>query len=284
MGKCPLARNLAALMVMTPAILSAGVGCKGTEGRDVTKLVEFRSYTLRPGVRPAFHRRFVEQSLPMLERWNIDAVAYGPSPQDENSYFLLRAYPGLQDRERSENAFYASNEWRNGPREAVLADIESYTTFVLTLDAATLESLRTAGHKQLSTMEARMQRNDEAATLTDRERLLKLNEDYIASYLSSDAKWYREHLAEDFVCIESDGSVLDKAAFLVDCSKGPDVASYNLAETTIRLYGDTALVQARAVFTRRDGSRGTSRYTDVWVRTPANQWKTVSAQITRSAQ
>jgi ketosteroid isomerase-like protein len=220
----------------------------------------------------------------MLQRWEIDAVAFGPSPQDDNSYFLIRSYPSLQDRERSERAFYGSREWRNGPREAVIANIEAYTTFVLPLDSATLERLRLAGREQLSTMEVTMQRNDaETATTTDRERLLKLNEDYNASYLSADVSWYRDHLADDFVCIESDGSVLDKPAFLADCAKGPDVASYKLAETTVRLYGDTALVQARAVFTRRDGSRGTSRYTDVWIRATASQWKTVSAQITRSA-
>lgn len=283
MRKRGFTRSLTAFVAMTPLTLAAGVGCKDAGRHEMTKLVEFRSYTLRPGVRPAFHRRFVEESLPMLQRWEIDAVAYGPSPQDENSYFLIRAYPGLQERERSENAFYGSDEWRSGPREAVLADIESYTTFVLTLDTATLESLRVAGREQLNTIEAAMQRNDADTTTTDRERLLKLNEGYIASYLNADVNWYREHLAEDFVCIESDGSVLNKAAFLVDCAKGPDVASYNLAETTVRVYGDTALVQARAVFTRRDGSRGTSRYTDVWVRTTANKWTTVSAQITRSA-
>ena len=119
---------------------------------------------------------------------------------------------------------------------------------------------------------------------SDRDLLLQLNEQYIASYLKADVAWYREHLAEDFVCIESDGSVLDKKEFLVDYGKGPDVASYKLAETTVRIYGDTALVQARANFTRPDGSTGTSRYTDVWVRSGTGQWRTVSAQITRSAR
>jgi hypothetical protein len=111
----------------------------------VLKLVEFRSYTLKPGVRAAFHRRFVEQILPMLARWDIDTVACGTSAHDESSYFLIRVFSSLQERERIEDAFYGSDEWRNGPREAVLAGIESYTTFVLTLDAATVAGLRLAG-------------------------------------------------------------------------------------------------------------------------------------------
>jgi hypothetical protein len=85
---------------------------------------------------------FVRESLPLLRRWNVDVVAYGRSQHDENSYFLVRAFPSADDRTRSEEAFYASPEWRNGPRAAVLADIESYTTLVIEVDAATLRGLR----------------------------------------------------------------------------------------------------------------------------------------------
>jgi hypothetical protein len=37
----------------------------------------------------------------------------------------MRAFPGLEERERTEGAFYGSEEWRQGPREAILAGIES---------------------------------------------------------------------------------------------------------------------------------------------------------------
>jgi hypothetical protein len=49
MRKRKFARPLTALMAMTPAILAAGIGCKDAGRHDVTKIVEFRSYTLRPG-------------------------------------------------------------------------------------------------------------------------------------------------------------------------------------------------------------------------------------------
>lgn len=79
-------------------------------------------------------------------------VAYGPSLHDNDSYFLMRAYTGLEDRQRSEDVFYGSDEWKKGPREAILADIENYTTIVLPLDEAAIQGLRTlsvgkaAGH------------------------------------------------------------------------------------------------------------------------------------------
>lgn len=111
--------------------------------------------------------------------------------------------------------------------------------------------------------------------------LEQLNRAYIHALMNSDVNWYREHLADDFVCIESDGSVLGKAEFLQNISRGPDVADYKLEQVNVRIYGDVALIQATGSFTRRDGGTGISRYTDVYVRED-NGWKAVSAQITRA--
>jgi hypothetical protein len=107
-------------------------------------LVEFRSYNVRPGTRAEFDRLAVDEAVPLLRSWNVDVVGLGPSPHDETSYVLIRAFPSLEARERTEEAFYASAEWRKGPRDAILALIENYTTFVLELDAATVDSLRQA--------------------------------------------------------------------------------------------------------------------------------------------
>ena len=104
--------------------------------------VEFRSYTLKPGSRQEFQRLFLEEAFPMLKRWNVDVVAYGPSLHDENSYYLIRRFDSLAHREQSEESFYGSAEWRRGPREAILALIENYTEFVLELDEATVQGLR----------------------------------------------------------------------------------------------------------------------------------------------
>ena len=104
--------------------------------------IEIRSYTLKPGTRDQFHRLFLGQAFPMLKRWNVDVVAYGPSLHDQTSYYLMRSYDNLVQREESENAFYGSDEWKQGPREAIVALIENYTEIVLELDDVTLQGLR----------------------------------------------------------------------------------------------------------------------------------------------
>jgi hypothetical protein len=108
----------------------------------VSHFVEIRSYTLKPGTRDEFHRLFLEEAFPMLQRRSVDVVAYGPSLHDQDSYFLLRRFDSLAQREESENAFYGSDEWRRGPRESILALIEKYTEIVLELDESTVHGLR----------------------------------------------------------------------------------------------------------------------------------------------
>jgi len=108
----------------------------------VIQFVEIRSYNLKPGSRDEFHRQVVVTSIPLLGKWGVDVVAYGPSPHDADSYYLIRAYKSLADRQSSQDAFYGSPEWRQGPREAIMALIESHASIVLELEEETVDLLR----------------------------------------------------------------------------------------------------------------------------------------------
>ena len=55
------------------------------------KFVEIRSYNLKPGTRAEFNRVASAESIPMLKRWGVDVVAFGPSPHDSDTYYLIRA-------------------------------------------------------------------------------------------------------------------------------------------------------------------------------------------------
>lgn len=110
----------------------------------MSSFVEIRSYALKPGMREEFDRIASQQAIPMLRRWEVDVVAHGPSPHDDDSYYLIRAYASLADRQQSQDTFYGSQEWKNGPRAAILALIENFTSVVLELEPATVEALRVA--------------------------------------------------------------------------------------------------------------------------------------------
>ena len=104
--------------------------------------IEIRSINLKPGTRDEFHRLYIEEALPLLKRWNFDVVAHGPSLHDENSYYVIRRFNSLTQREQMEDAYYASDDWRLGPREVMLALMENYTDIVIELDEVTVQRLR----------------------------------------------------------------------------------------------------------------------------------------------
>lgn len=106
------------------------------------KIVEIRTYNLKENSRDNFHRLFTEKAMPLLKKWNIQVVGYGPSLHDKNTYTLIREYSSMEQMQKSEDAFYASDEWRKGPREAVLALIENYTTLVINANQELVDQLK----------------------------------------------------------------------------------------------------------------------------------------------
>jgi ketosteroid isomerase-like protein len=233
------------------------------EGRTL----EIRSYNLKPGTRDRFHQLFLKEALPMLNRWKVDVVAYGPSLHDKDSYFLMRAFQGVAQRQKDEDAFYGSQEWIKGPRERVLADIDSYTTVVIHVDETTLRGLRKTGDKTMSGAD-------------DLQVLTKLNDDYITSVQRSDVKRFDQILSDDFLCSMADGSLLDRRAFLAQTAKPVTITNLQAHDVNVRLMGDVAIIHARTSYTTADGTAGGGRYTDVWARRNG-QWLAVSAHVTR---
>jgi ketosteroid isomerase-like protein len=116
----------------------------------------------------------------------------------------------------------------------------------------------------------------------EHEELRALNAGYIRALLTSDTAWYEARLADDFVCIDHDGVVLDKQRFLRKISGGSNQATYEFDFVDIRVFGDVALIRAIGSWSTHSGTTGVSHYTDVWVRN-GGDWKAVSAQITRPA-
>ena len=105
-------------------------------------IIEVRALTLKAGTRAAFHDLYVRESVPLLKRWHFDVVAYGPSLHNDDSYYVIRSFVDVDERQKNEDAFYGSTDWREGPREALLGMIDSYTDTVFEVDEMTLQGLR----------------------------------------------------------------------------------------------------------------------------------------------
>jgi ketosteroid isomerase-like protein len=115
---------------------------------------------------------------------------------------------------------------------------------------------------------------------TDINTLEQLNRDYIRSVQASDVRRFDEILAEDFLCSNPDGSLVDRAAFLAQTAPPMAISGLEAHDVRVRLIGDVAIIHARTTYTLADGRSGSGRYTDVWARRQG-RWLAVSAHVTR---
>ena len=115
---------------------------------------------------------------------------------------------------------------------------------------------------------------------SDHATLLDLNRDYIRSVQTSDVRRFDEILADDFLCSNPDGSLVDRDGFLGQTARPVSISNLAVHDVNVRIMGDFAIIHARTTYTRPDGGVGSGRYTDVWARRQGN-WLAVSAHVTR---
>jgi ketosteroid isomerase-like protein len=120
----------------------------------------------------------------------------------------------------------------------------------------------------------------DTATRSDLDALTALNYDYIHSVQHSDVQRFDEILAEDFLCSNPDGSLVDKNQFLAQTARPVTISGLSAHEVQVRIFGDVAIIHARTSYTTADGEHRNGRYTDVWARRDG-KWLAVSAHVTR---
>lgn len=126
-----------------------------------------------------------------------------------------------------------------------------------------------------------MQQTDPAPDrLLDIQTLEALNRNFIRSAEQSDAAWYREHLAEDFLSSHRDGSIVDRNGFLKRISGPYPGTQLQAVDVQIRFAGELALIHAGFRYKRPDGQWGSGRYTDIYTRRQ-QRWLCVSAHFNR---
>ena len=122
--------------------------------------------------------------------------------------------------------------------------------------------------------------NTDTATRSDLDALTALNRDYIHSMQHGDVQRFDEILAEDFLCSNPDGSLVDKKQFLAQTAQPVTISGLSVQEVRVRVLGDVAIIHARTSYTTADGEQRNGRYTDVWARRDG-KWLAVSAHVTR---
>ena len=126
----------------------------------------------------------------------------------------------------------------------------------------------------------RFPRSINTATASEVEVLRDLNSQYIHSVVHSDVARFTEILADDFLCTNPDGSLIDKPQFLTQTAVPVSFTDFDVDDLRIRVLGEVAIIHGRTRFALKDGRRGRGQYTDVWEKRQG-RWLAVSAHVTR---
>ena len=115
--------------------------------------------------------------------------------------------------------------------------------------------------------------------------LSALNHQFIENFIHQDTLKHTEIIDPDFVCIESDGSVVPRTNYMRDWATAytnSGYTSFSITDESIRIFGLSALVRSRTVYTKEQNGRtihGNSIYTDIYYNRNG-RWTCVQAQIT----
>jgi ketosteroid isomerase-like protein len=120
--------------------------------------------------------------------------------------------------------------------------------------------------------------------MNEKEEILALENAWAQAFIRNDASAIGRHMAEDWTIITPEGNQLDRSTFLGLIESG-DLThdGMDFEDTTVRMYGNMAIVSARA--TSKGRFKGhpfieSERSTDVFVKV-GGQWQCVLTHLTR---
>jgi hypothetical protein len=112
----------------------------------------------------------------------------------------------------------------------------------------------------------------------DEAQITACEREWSASFTSGDTAGIERCVADDFVGVNGEGKLYDKASLLATTRKEPrDFASDQLGEMKVRFFGDAAVAQGEESWRRRTGERGRFVWTDTWIRRQG-KWQLVAAE------
>ena len=120
---------------------------------------------------------------------------------------------------------------------------------------------------------------------TDVAQLSALNAQFIQNFLHNDTMAHNKIIYKDFICIASNGAVINRDDYMKGWAHGYDTSFYKsfmMQNELIRVFGNNALVRAETVYTAVKEEKeitGTTIYTDTYIKVN-DRWWCIQAQLT----
>ena len=136
----------------------------------MTRIIEILLYKLKPGAGGEFFDIMQNISVPLHQQNGIDVIWHGQSMHDAAGYGLIRGFKDMAALDEAQSVFYASDAWKEGPREAIIVRIETVIKIIIPMNADAVKGLRDEGYHALDRLSPRIdRRSDQPAASTGAE-------------------------------------------------------------------------------------------------------------------
>lgn len=119
----------------------------------------------------------------------------------------------------------------------------------------------------------------------DHLELSRINAQFIENFITQNAAAHNRIIHKDFVCIESNGSIVSRETYLKNWATDYDNSgciSFTYTDEAIRIFNNIALVRSKTTAVRKvngDTITGHTIYTDTYKK-ENGQWQCIQVQIT----
>ena len=103
----------------------------GSPLSEVPRIVEMRTYRLKPGTRAEFLEIFRTRSLPAHTEIGMRILGPWVSAEDPDVFFFMRGFPSLESREPMKEQFYEGPLWKGELEAKLMPMIEKYDVVVV---------------------------------------------------------------------------------------------------------------------------------------------------------
>ena len=90
------------------------------------RIVEMRTYRLKPGTRAEFLEIFRTRSMPAHREIGMKILGPFLSLEDPDVFFFMRGFPDLESREPMKEQFYEGALWKQELEHKLMPMIEKY--------------------------------------------------------------------------------------------------------------------------------------------------------------
>ena len=102
-------------------------------------IVEMRTYRTKSGMRSRFLELFERRTIPEHARLGMPIAGPWPCIDDENVFFFMRGFAGLEERVVRKEAFYEGSLWKDELEDVLMPMLERYDVAVVDLPEGSID-------------------------------------------------------------------------------------------------------------------------------------------------